>query len=78
MMEAQRRSSETIVAMGMEGALAQRWTSLNNRYIAAVGCLSDVAGSFGSVSKVLRLLMQSVISRSALISSSVRSWPPVP
>jgi ATP-binding cassette subfamily C protein len=61
MMEAQRRSSETIVAMGMEGALAQRWTSLNNRYIAAVGCLSDVAGSFGSVSKVLRLLMQSVI-----------------
>ena len=61
MMEAQRRSSETIVAMGMEGALAQRWTSLNNRYIAAVGRLSDVAGSFGSVSKVLRLLLQSVI-----------------
>ena len=61
MMEAQRRSSETIVAMGMAGALAQRWTALNNRYIAAVGRLSDVAGSFGSVSKVLRLLLQSVI-----------------
>jgi PrtD family type I secretion system ABC transporter len=61
MMEAQRRSSETIMAMGMAGTLAQRWTALNNRYIAAVGRLSDVAGSFGSVSKVLRLLLQSVI-----------------
>jgi ATP-binding cassette subfamily C protein len=61
MMEAQRRSSETIMAMGMAGALAQRWTALNSRYIAAVGRLSDVAGSFGSVSKVLRLLLQSVI-----------------
>ena len=44
MMEAQRRNSETIVAMGMAGALAQRWTAVNNRYIAAVGRLSDVAG----------------------------------
>jgi ATP-binding cassette subfamily C protein len=44
MMEAQRRSSETIMAMGMAGALAQRWTALNSRYIAAVGRLSDVAG----------------------------------
>jgi ATP-binding cassette subfamily C protein len=61
MMEAQRRSSESIMAMGMAGTLAQRWTALNNRYIAAVGRLSDVAGSFGSVSKVLRLLLQSVI-----------------
>jgi ATP-binding cassette, subfamily C, type I secretion system permease/ATPase len=61
MMEAQRRSSETIMAMGMAGALAQRWATVNNRYIAAVGRLSDVAGSFGSVSKVLRLLLQSVI-----------------
>jgi ATP-binding cassette, subfamily C, type I secretion system permease/ATPase len=61
MMEAQRRSSETIMAMGMAGALSQRWAAVNNRYIAAVGRLSDVAGSFGSVSKVLRLLLQSVI-----------------
>src|SRR5262245_11585298 len=61
MVETQRRSSESIVAMGMAGALAQRWTGLNNRYIAAVGSLSDVASSFGSASKVLRLLMQSAI-----------------
>jgi ATP-binding cassette, subfamily C, type I secretion system permease/ATPase len=61
MVEAQRRSGETIMAMGMAEALAQRWAAVNSRYIAAVGRLSDVAGSFGSVSKVLRLLLQSVI-----------------
>jgi ATP-binding cassette subfamily C protein len=61
MVEAQRRSSETILAMGMAEVLAQRWAAVNNRYIATVGRLSDVAGSFGGVSKVLRLLLQSVI-----------------
>jgi ATP-binding cassette, subfamily C, type I secretion system permease/ATPase len=61
MVEAERRSGETIMAMGMGEALAQRWAAVNNRYIAAVGRLSDVAGSFGSISKVLRLLLQSVI-----------------
>jgi PrtD family type I secretion system ABC transporter len=61
MMETQRRGGETIVAMGMAGALAQRWAQINNRYIAATGRLSDIAGSLGSISKVLRLLLQSVI-----------------
>jgi ATP-binding cassette, subfamily C, type I secretion system permease/ATPase len=61
MVEAQRRSSETILAMGMAEALAQRWAAINNRYIATLGRLSDVAGSFGSVSKVLRLSLQSAI-----------------
>jgi ATP-binding cassette, subfamily C, type I secretion system permease/ATPase len=61
MVEANRRSGETIVAMGMGGALAQRWSRINNRYIAANASLSDVASSFGSVSKVLRLLLQSMM-----------------
>jgi ATP-binding cassette, subfamily C, type I secretion system permease/ATPase len=61
MVEASRRSSETIVAMGMAGTLAQRWSKVNNSYIAANARLSDVAGSFGSVSKVLRLLLQSMM-----------------
>ena len=61
MVEAQRRGGETIMAMGMGGALAQRWAGVNNRYIAASASLSDVAGGFGSVSKVLRLLLQSVM-----------------
>src|SRR6478609_7542486 len=49
------------MAMGMAGALAQRWAGINSRYIAATASLSDVAGGFGSASKVLRLLLQSVI-----------------
>ena len=61
MVEAQRRGGETIMAMGMGGALAQRWAAVNDRYIAATASLSDVAGGFGSASKVLRLLLQSVI-----------------
>src|SRR5262247_323699 len=61
MVEANRRSGESIVAMGMAGALAQRWSTINNRYITANARLSDVAGSFGSVSKVLRLLLQSIM-----------------
>jgi len=61
MVEANRRSGESIVAMGMAGALAQRWSAINNRYITANARLSDVAGSFGSVSKVLRLLLQSMM-----------------
>jgi ATP-binding cassette, subfamily C, type I secretion system permease/ATPase len=59
MVEANRRSGESIVAMGMAGALAQRWSAINNRYITANARLSDV--SFGSVSKVLRLLLQSMM-----------------
>ena len=61
MVEAQRRGGETIMAMGMGGAVAQRWAAVNDRYIAATASLSDVAGGFGSASKVLRLLLQSVI-----------------
>jgi PrtD family type I secretion system ABC transporter len=61
MVDAQRRNGETIMAMGMSGALAQRWNGINNRYIGATVRLSDVAGSFGSVSKVLRLLLQSLM-----------------
>src|SRR5262245_35492381 len=35
MVEANRRSGESIVAMGMAGALAQRWSAINTRYITA-------------------------------------------
>src|SRR5215467_10384754 len=61
MIEANRRNGETIIAMGMAGSLAQRWAGVNNRYIAAGAHLSDVASTYGSVSRVLRLLLQSMI-----------------
>jgi PrtD family type I secretion system ABC transporter len=61
MVEAGRHGSETTVAMGMSAALAQRWSEINNRYIRTVCRMSDVTSSYASISKVLRLLLQSAI-----------------
>ena len=61
MVEADRRNSETAIAMGMAEVLAQRWVRVNDRYIAAIGRASDVTGSYSSISKVLRLLLQSIM-----------------
>ncbi|HET7848165.1 MAG TPA: type I secretion system permease/ATPase [Pseudolabrys sp.] len=61
LIEATRRNSETIVAMGMVGALAQRWNAANSRYLAAIGRSSDLSSSYSSLSKVFRLFMQSAI-----------------
>ncbi|MCC6779461.1 MAG: type I secretion system permease/ATPase [Hyphomicrobiales bacterium] len=59
--EADRRNSESVVAMGMAGVLARRWERVNERYVASIGRASDVTGSYSSVSKVMRLLLQSII-----------------
>lgn len=61
MVEADRRNSESVVAMGMADALTARWATVNNRYLNAVGRSSDVVGSYGSVSKIVRLLLQSAM-----------------
>jgi ATP-binding cassette, subfamily C, type I secretion system permease/ATPase len=61
MVDAQRRSGETIMALGMTDSMAQRWAGINNRYITATARLSDIASSYGSASKVMRLLLQSMI-----------------
>ena len=61
LVEANRRNSETIVAMGMAGALGKRWGAVNERYIDAIGRASDVTNSYGGVSKVVRLLLQSIM-----------------
>lgn len=61
MMEADRRNSESVVAMGMIDALTARWVAVNSRYLTAVGHSSDVVGSYGSVSKIVRLLLQSAM-----------------
>ena len=59
--ELTRRNSETVVAMGMARALARRWQRVNERYLAASTLVSDLAASYGSVSRVLRFLLQSAI-----------------
>ncbi|MFO1185002.1 MAG: type I secretion system permease/ATPase [Bauldia sp.] len=60
-LEALRRNGETVAAMGMAPALAARWQEANRRYLAASQKASDVVGSHGSVSKVVRLVLQSAM-----------------
>ena len=61
MAESGRRNVASVVSMGMAGALAARWAKVNDRHVESVGRSSDVVNSFGSITKVLRLLMQSAI-----------------
>ena len=61
MAESSRRSSETILAMGMTPAMAARWSQANGRYLGALWQVTDVVNALGSVSKMVRLLLQSLI-----------------
>jgi PrtD family type I secretion system ABC transporter len=61
MAEADRRNFASVVSMGMGGALAARWAKVNERHVETVGRSSDVVNSYGSLTKVLRMLMQSAI-----------------
>lgn len=59
--ESDRRNSESLIAMGMAGALAGRFVAINNRYLAASSGSSDVVGFYGSIAKSSRMLLQSAI-----------------
>lgn len=61
LIEADRRNAETIVAMDMAGALAARWSGSNSEYLEGLSRASDVVGSFGSLSRALRLTLQSAM-----------------
>jgi ATP-binding cassette subfamily C protein PrsD len=57
--EASRRNAEVLTAMGMTGRVAALWSDANTKYLASQRRASDVAGGFGSASKVLRMMLQS-------------------
>jgi PrtD family type I secretion system ABC transporter len=61
MLEADRRNHASIVSMGMLGALSDRFREVNQSYISTVGRSADVVNFYGSIIKVLRLLIQSAI-----------------
>jgi ATP-binding cassette subfamily C protein len=56
-----RRNAEVVHAMGMAGRIGARWGEANARYLAHQQRTSDVAGGFGALSKVLRMLLQSAV-----------------
>lgn len=59
--EASRRNAEVISAMGMAQRLRTRWAGSNQSFIASNRQMSDVAGGFGSMSKALRMMLQSAV-----------------
>jgi PrtD family type I secretion system ABC transporter len=61
MIEASKRNSEALVAMGMLPHLMGRWSKVNADYLASNRSASDAAGGLGALSKVLRMMLQSAV-----------------
>jgi ATP-binding cassette subfamily C protein len=59
--EAARRNAEVIQAMGLGGRITSRWEKVNEQYLGDQLSMGDASTGIGSVSKVLRLLLQSGI-----------------
>ncbi len=57
--EAVRRNAEVIQAMGLGDRMAERWKAISARNLSANLTASDAAGGIGTLSKVLRMVLQS-------------------
>ena len=57
--DASRRNAEVLTAMGMTPRIGALWSDANAKYMASQQRASDVAGGFGSISKALRMMLQS-------------------
>ncbi|WP_413713156.1 type I secretion system permease/ATPase [Shinella sumterensis] len=61
LLEATRRNAEIVQALGLSGRLEARWRRANADYLAANRRAGDIAGGLGSLSKTLRLMLQSAV-----------------
>jgi ATP-binding cassette subfamily C protein len=59
--EAARRNAEAIRALGMGPHIAAIWSTHNEKHLADQIGASDVAVTYGTLSKVLRLILQSAV-----------------
>jgi ATP-binding cassette subfamily C protein len=59
--ETSRRNAEALVAMGMVGRIAKRWSESQQQYLASQQQSGDVTGGFGAISKILRMMLQSAV-----------------
>lgn len=59
--EATRRNAEALQAMGFGARIAERWAGVNADYLNTNATASDLAGTLGAISKVLRMMLQSGI-----------------
>jgi ATP-binding cassette subfamily C protein len=55
------RSAEVLKAMGFAGRAVSRFTEANARHLSLQTRTSDISGTFGAISRVLRMLLQSAI-----------------
>ncbi len=56
-----RRNAEVINALGMGGRIADQWSQASGAYISQLNVATDVTGGLGSISKVMRYVLQSAI-----------------
>ena len=61
LLEASRRNAEVVRAMGMAPGLGMRWALSNTEHLSAQRRASDVSGGLGSLSRALRMLLQSLV-----------------
>jgi PrtD family type I secretion system ABC transporter len=59
--ETSRRNAEVLVAMGMTGRLAALWGEANSKFVSSQRRAGDVTGGFGSLSRILRMALQSAV-----------------
>ena len=59
--ESSRRNAEALIAMGMVGHIAERWSEANRQYMRSQREASDLGGGLGAAAKVLRMLLQSAV-----------------
>lgn len=59
--EATRRNAEVLQAMGFGSRIAGRWADINAEYLGTNAKASDLAGTLGTISKILRMMLQSGI-----------------
>jgi ATP-binding cassette subfamily C protein len=59
--ELSRRNAEVITALGMTERLHGRWQSMNRGYVVKQLKAGDVTDGLGAVSRVFRMLLQSVV-----------------
>lgn len=56
-----RRNAEVVQAMGLSAQLGRRWTEISHLYLKNQEQLSDVVGAASSLSKTLRMALQSSV-----------------
>ena len=61
LLEASRRNAEVVRAMGMAPGLGERWALSNAAHLHAHRRASDVSGGLGSLSRALRMVLQSLV-----------------